>query len=233
MVLMSEIGILIPAAGKGSRMGKKMNKQFLDLLGKPVIYHTIKSFLDWQRDFELNIVLAAAEIDYFKQKILPLFSDYQQQFNIVAGGKSRKESVNNGLQNFSDKVKYVIIHDGARPMIKKELIEKSFQAVKKYDAVSCGVRVKDTIKVVENSFSKKTLARDSLRAIQTPQAFKLDLIKKAHHNYRKDKALDDATLVEELGEKVYIVEGDYSNFKITTPEDLKPAEIILKERFNV
>ena len=113
---MSEIGILIPAAGKGSRMGKKMNKQFLDLLGKPVIYHTIKSFLDWQRDFELNIVLAAAEIDYFKQKILPLFSDYQQQFNIVAGGKSRKESVNNGLQNFSDKVKYVIIHDGARPV---------------------------------------------------------------------------------------------------------------------
>lgn len=230
---MSEIGVLIPAAGKGSRMGKKINKQFLELLGKPVIYHTIKSFLDWQHDFELNIVLAPAEIDYFKQNILPLFSDYQQKFNLVAGGMSRKESVNNGLQNFSDKVKYVIIHDGARPMLKKELIERSYQAAKKYDAVSCGVRVKDTIKVVENSFSKKTLARDSLRAIQTPQAFNIDLIKKAHKNYKKNKALDDASLVEELGEKVYIVEGDYNNFKITTPEDLKPAEIILKERINV
>jgi 2-C-methyl-D-erythritol 4-phosphate cytidylyltransferase len=118
-------------------------------------------------------------------------------------------------------------------MLKKELIESSYQAVKKYNAVSCGVKVKDTIKVVENSFSKKTLDRNSLRAIQTPQAFRFDLIKKAHSNYLKDKALDDASLVEELGEKVYIVDGDYNNFKITTPEDLKPAEIILKERYNV
>jgi 2-C-methyl-D-erythritol 4-phosphate cytidylyltransferase len=233
MVLMSEIGVLIPAAGKGSRMGKKINKQFLELLGKPVLYHTIKSFLDWQRDFELNLVLQSSEIEYFEENILPLFNDYQQNFNLVAGGKSRKESVNNGLQNFSDKVKYVIIHDGARPMLKIDLIERSYQAAKKYGAVSCGVKVKDTIKVVKNSFSQKTLDRDSLRAIQTPQAFSLDLIKKAHHNYHKNKALDDASLVEEFGEKVYIVEGDYNNFKITTPEDLKPAEIILKERINV
>ena len=118
-------------------------------------------------------------------------------------------------------------------MLTKDLIEKSFQAVKKYDAVSCGVKVKDTIKVVENSFSKKTLDRNSLRAIQTPQAFSIELIKKAHKNYDKEKALDDASLVEELGKKVYIVEGDYNNFKITTPEDLKPAEIILKERIDV
>ncbi|RCW53914.1 MULTISPECIES: 2-C-methyl-D-erythritol 4-phosphate cytidylyltransferase [Halanaerobium] len=228
---MSEIGVLIPAAGKGSRMGKKINKQFLDLLGKPVIYHTVKTFLDWQRDFELNIVLDPQEIDYFKQNILPLFADVE--ISLVAGGKSRKESVNNGLKSFSDKVKYVIIHDGARPMLTKDLIEKSFQAVKKYDAVSCGVKVKDTIKVVENSFSKKTLDRNSLRAIQTPQAFSIELIKKAHKNYDKEKALDDASLVEELGKKVYIVEGDYNNFKITTPEDLKPAEIILKERIDV
>ena len=103
---MSEIGVLIPAAGKGSRMGKKINKQFLDLLGKPVIYHTVKTFLDWQRDFELNIVLDPQEIDYFKQNILPLFADVE--ISLVAGGKSRKESVNNGLKSFSDKVKYVI-----------------------------------------------------------------------------------------------------------------------------
>ena len=230
---MAEIGVLIAAAGKGSRMGKEINKQFLNILGKPIIYHTIQTFLEWQHDFELNIVLHPAEIDYFKKNILPMFSDYQQKLNLIAGGKSRKESVANGLKNFSEEVNYVIIHDGARPLLKKELIERSYQAVKKYNAVSCGVKVKDTIKVVEDSFSKKTLARDSLRAIQTPQAFKLDLIKNAHRSYQKDKALDDASLVEELGEKVYIVDGDYNNFKITTPEDLKPAEIILKERLNV
>jgi len=230
---MSEIGVLIAAAGRGRRMGKNINKQFLNLMGKPVLYHTIKTFLDWPRDFELNIVLHPDEIEYFKNNIMPLFIDYQTEFNLIAGGKSRKESVNNGLKDFSDKVNYVIIHDGARPMLKKELIERTYLAVKKYDAVSCGIKVKDTIKVVENSFSKKTLARNSLRAIQTPQAFRLDLIKKAHKNYKKDKALDDASLVEELGKKVYIVDGDYNNFKITTPEDLKPAEIILKEKSNV
>ncbi|MFP4198258.1 MAG: 2-C-methyl-D-erythritol 4-phosphate cytidylyltransferase [Halanaerobium sp.] len=230
---MAEIGVLIAAAGRGSRMGEKINKQFINILGEPILFHTIKRFLNWERDFELNIVLHPAEIDYFKNQIQPLFSNNELRFNLIAGGKSRRESVNNGLKNFSEEVNYVIIHDGARPMLKKELIEKSYQAVIKYNAVSCGVKVKDTIKLVENSFSKKTLNRNLLRAIQTPQAFKLDLIKKAHNEYQKDKALDDATLVEELGEKVYIVDGDYNNFKITTPEDLKPAEIILKEHFNV
>ena len=231
---MSEIGVLIAAAGRGSRMGKKINKQFLNILGKPIIYHTIMSFLDWQRDFELNIVLHPDEIDYFKKNVAPLFLDYPKpEFNLTAGGESRKESVNNGLKNFSKKVDYVIIHDGARPLLRKELIEKTYQAVKKHNAVSCGVKVKDTIKVVENSFSKKTLDRKSLRAIQTPQAFSLDLIKKAHSSYQQEKAVDDASLVEKIGEKVYIVDGDYDNFKITTPEDLKPAEIILKERLDV
>ena len=226
---MSEIGVVIAAAGQGSRMGKKINKQFLDLLGKPILYHTIKSFLDWERSIELSIVLNPNEIEYFKKNLLPLFPK-NKNIKLIAGGQSRKESVNNGLKSFSEVVRYVIIHDGARPLLKKELIEKTYQAVKKYGAVSCGVKVKDTIKLVEDSFSKETLNRDQLRAIQTPQAFELDLIKKAHLNYQAEKALDDASLVEQLGKKVYIVDGDYNNFKITTPEDLKPAEIILKER---
>ena len=232
---MSDIGVLIPAAGKGSRMGREINKQFINILEKPIIYHTIKSFLDWRGDFELKIVLHPQEIDYFKKEIYPLFANKklkQDDFSIelIAGGQSRKESVYNGLQSFSESVNYVIIHDGARPLLRPELIEKAYQAVKKYGAVSCGIKVKDTIKIVENSFSRETLNRDKLRAIQTPQAFKLDLIKKAHQSYNKQKALDDASLVEEFGEEVYIVDGDYNNFKITTPEDLKPAEIILKER---
>lgn len=232
---MSEIGVLIPAAGKGSRMGKEINKQFINIMRKPIIYYTIKNFLDWRSDFELKIVLHPQEINYFRKKVYPLIEAARLKqeglsIELVAGGKSRKESVYNGLQSFSEEVNYVIIHDGARPLLKPELIEKTFQAVKEYNAVSCGVKVKDTIKIVEDSFSRETLNRDKLRAIQTPQAFKLDLIKKAHRAYNREKALDDASLVEEFGEKVYIVDGDYNNFKITTPEDLKPAEIILKER---
>lgn len=227
---MSKLAVLIAAAGSGSRMGKKINKQFLQIAGKPIIYYTLKSFLDWDRDFELTVVLAPAEISYFKKEILSLFKGSEQRFNLAAGGSSRKESVANGLNSFSQDVKYVIIHDGARPLIKKELIEKTYKAVQKYDAVSCGVKVKDTIKIVEDSFSEKTLDRDKLWAIQTPQAFRLDLIKKAHLKYKGKKALDDASLVEKMGKKVYIAAGDYNNFKITTPEDLKPAEIILRER---
>lgn len=227
---MSKLAVLIAAAGSGSRMGKKINKQFLQIADKPLLYYTLKSFLEWERDFELTVVLAPAEISYFKKEVLSLFKGSEQNFNLIAGGSSRKESVANGLNSFSQDPKYVIIHDGARPLIEKELIERSYQAVKKYDAVSCGVKVKDTIKVVEDSFSKKTLDRDKLWAIQTPQAFKLDLIKKAHLNYKEEKALDDASLVEKMGKRVYIVEGDYNNFKITTPADLKPAETILRER---
>jgi len=230
MILMSEIGVLIPAAGRGSRMEKNINKQFLNLLGKPILYYTIKSFLDWRNDFEINIVLSPSEFKYFEDKLKPLFSCSENRFNLIAGGNSRQESVYNGLKNFSEEVKYVIIHDGARPLVSNDLIESCYQAAREHDAASCGVRVKDTIKIVKDSFSKETLDRDSLRAIQTPQAFKLDLIKRAHQVYKKDKALDDASLVEELGERVYIVSGDYNNFKITTPEDLKPAEVILKER---
>lgn len=230
---MIKIGVLIAAAGRGSRMGKKINKQFINLLDKPIIYYSIKSFLDWNREIEINIVLHPQEIDYFKKNIEPLFIDYKVDFNLIKGGKSRKESVANGLKKFSKNVKYVIIHDGARPMLKTELIERCYNAVKKHHAVSCGVRVKDTIKITKNSFSIKTLDRKSLRAVQTPQAFKLNLILKAHQKFSAEKALDDTSLIEKLGEKVFIVQGDYNNFKITTTEDLKPAEIILKEQYNV
>ena len=227
---MENVGVVIPAAGQGKRMGRSINKQFLNLLGRPILYHTIKSFLDWGKAAEIVIVLNPEEFDSFDKLIRPYFHSSEMEIRLAAGGTSRKESVFNGITSLSRDLDYVIIHDGARPLLTAELIESTYQAVKKYDAVSCGVKVKDTIKIIDNSFSKKTLDRDNLRAIQTPQAFKTDLIIKAHQNYEKEKALDDASLVEELGEKVYIVRGDYNNLKITTAEDLKPAEVILKER---
>ena len=227
---MHSVGIVIPAAGQSTRMGRSINKQFLNLLGKPILYHTIKSFIDWGKAAEIVVVLNPDEFKKFEEKIRPFFSDCDQKIKLCTGGESRKESVYRGIKFLSEALEYVIIHDGARPLLTEELIELSYQSVQKYDAVSCGVKVKDTIKIVENSFSKKTLNRDSLRAVQTPQAFKTELIISAHQNYKDDKALDDASLVEELGEKVFILNGDYNNLKITTAEDLKPAEVILKER---
>lgn len=227
---MENIGIIIPAAGQGRRMGKKINKQFLNLLGKPILYHTIKSFVDWGKAAEIVVVLNSEEFDHFNDKIKRFFSNMDTRIITADGGKSRKESVYNGIKSLKKDVEYVMIHDGARPLITVDLIESTYQAVKKFEAVSCGVKVKDTIKIVDESFSRKTLNRDSLRAIQTPQAFKTDLIISAHENFSKDAALDDASLVEELGKKVYIISGDYNNLKITTAEDLKPAEMILKER---
>ncbi len=227
---MDNIGIVIPAAGQGRRMGKSINKQFLNLLGKPILYHTIKSFLDWGKAAEIVVVLNSEEFHHFNDKIKRLFSNMNTRIITADGGKSRKESVYNGIKSFSRDLEYVMIHDGARPLITIDLIESTYQAVKKFKAVSCGVKVKDTIKIVDESFSRKTLNRDSLRAIQTPQAFKTDLIISAHENYLKETALDDASLVEELGKEVYIINGDYNNLKITTAEDLKPAEMILKER---
>lgn len=227
---MENIGIVIPAAGQGRRMGKNINKQFLNLLGKPILYHTIKSFIDWGKAAEIVVVLNTEEIDHFNDKIKRFFSNRDTRIITADGGKSRKESVYNGIRSLRRDLEYVMIHDGARPLLTVDLIESTYQAVKEFEAVSCGVKVKDTIKIVNESFSRKTLNRDSLRAIQTPQAFKTDLIISAHENFSKDAALDDASLVEELGKEVYIINGDYNNLKITTAEDLKPAEMILKER---
>lgn len=227
---MENIGIVIPAAGQGRRMGKNINKQFLNLLGKPILYHTIKSFIDWGKAAEIVVVLNTEEIDHFNDKIKRFFSNRDTRIITADGGKSRKESVYNGIKSLRRDLEYVMIHDGARPLLTVDLIESTYQAVKEFEAVSCGVKVKDTIKIVNESFSRKTLNRDSLRAIQTPQAFKTDLIISAHENFSKDAALDDASLVEELGKEVYIINGDYNNLKITTAEDLKPAEMILKER---
>ncbi|MFW6001448.1 MAG: 2-C-methyl-D-erythritol 4-phosphate cytidylyltransferase [Halanaerobium sp.] len=227
---MKNIGIVIPAAGQGRRMGKNLNKQFLNLLGKPILYHTIKSFVDWGKAAEIVVVLNKEEFDHFDLKIKRFFSDMNTRIITAEGGKSRKESVYNGIKALNEDLEYIMIHDGARPLISVDLIESTYQAVKEFDAVSCGVKVKDTIKIVDESFSQQTLNRDSLRAIQTPQAFKTDLIISAHKNCSKDTALDDASLVEELGRNVYIINGDYNNLKITTAEDLKPAEMILKER---
>jgi len=227
---MGKIGIVIPAAGQGRRMNREINKQYLQLGSKPILYHTLKAFVNWGKAAEIVVVLHPDEKKFFQQKIEPFFLGEDINLTMSEGGETRKDSVYNGLCGFSQPVEYVMVHDGARPLLSVELIERCYVEVLKHDAVTCGVKVKDTVKIVKDGFVVKTLEREKLSAIQTPQAFKKDLIINAHRNFEPDTALDDASIVEKYGHRVFVVNGEYNNFKITTPEDLFQAELVLKER---
>ncbi|TCS81573.1 2-C-methyl-D-erythritol 4-phosphate cytidylyltransferase [Tepidibacillus fermentans] len=220
-------GIVIPAAGRGRRMGANVNKQFIPLDGKPILIHTLEKFsrLPWVD--EIVIVSHPDEITIMEQ----LVQQYgiQRVKAIVPGGKERQDSIYNGLTFLE--TEYVMVHDGARPFVKQTHLEQLWQTVQKIGAVALGVPVKDTIKIVDqDGFIQSTPDRKSLWAIQTPQAFRLSILRMAYEEAKKDRFLgtDDSSLVERLGMKVMVVEGDYHNIKITTPEDLILAESILK-----
>jgi len=150
---------------------------------------------------------------------------------VVKGGSSRQESVELGLYALSNKIKLAAIHDGARPLATYELIDRAIRAANTYSAAAPGIPVKDTVKTVEGGLVVNTPDRSKLRAIQTPQVFDIDLLRGALKKARQDKAevTDDCSAVERLGMKVKIVEGDERNIKVTTPMDLKIAEMLLEE----
>ncbi|MGM0420181.1 MAG: 2-C-methyl-D-erythritol 4-phosphate cytidylyltransferase [Bacillota bacterium] len=229
-----KIALLIAAAGKGSRMNSKTKKQFIHLNKRPVLWHTIKAFTGLDFEFaQINIMVAAEDIDYTRNEVLKDIDLDRDVVNIKHGGNSRKETVCLGLESFNPDVDYVLIHDGARPFVKSEIIYKLISKLKKFNAVIPGVAVKDTIKIKSaEGLVAKTLDRDDLIAVQTPQAFLYSLIKKVHLQSKNSgiKVYDDASLVEDIGEEVAIIDGDYNNIKITTQEDLVKAKILLKER---
>ncbi|MBM7704991.1 2-C-methyl-D-erythritol 4-phosphate cytidylyltransferase [Metabacillus iocasae] len=218
--------VVIPAAGQGKRMGAGKNKQFIDLQGTPLIIHTLRIFENDSACDSVILVVNQNEVALFEN--LMSKHDIRKVHSIVVGGQERQHSVYNGLQAVGD-TEVVLIHDGARPFVKKELIHELVQHTKTEGAAVLAVRVKDTIKRVENQHVMETVERSSLWAIQTPQAFLLPLIKEAHEKAMEAGYLgtDDASLVERMGEKVAIVEGSYDNIKLTTKEDLLYAEAIL------
>lgn len=223
---------IIPAAGQGKRMGAGMNKQFLHVAGEPIIVHTLRFFEEDDLCEEVVLVVNKEE----RETMLELVKTFRLQKvqAIVNGGRERQQSVYNGIVYVSEKKKdgIVLIHDGARPFVTKTMVEALVKKVLQSEAATVAVPVKDTIKRVENNKVVETLKRESLWAIQTPQAFKLSLIKKAHEQAEEEGVLgtDDASLVERLGVSVCITEGDYRNIKLTTPEDLIFAEAIMQER---
>lgn len=226
-----KVSVVIPAAGQGKRMKAEKNKQFLLLDEKPILAHTIAKFEDSKVD-EIIVVAKEDELDYCRNEIIKKYK-FNKVDKVVVGGDTRQESVYNGLQKVSADSDFVLIHDGARPLLTAELINNIITGVKKYQAVAVGVPVKDTIKVVnQQSLIINTPNRSKLVAIQTPQAFSYGIILKAYKQAIKDDFIgtDSASLVERLGQTVKVIRGSDDNLKITTPKDLEFAKAILAGR---
>ena len=219
-------GAVIVAAGTASRMGG-IDKVMAPLAGEPMILRTVRAFQTCDAIREIVIVTRPDLI----QPITNLCKGFDKVRMVVAGGKSRQESVGLGLNSFSDKVKLVAIHDGARPLISQAVIDRSVRAAHTYSAAAPAVPVKDTIKVVKGGVVSNTPDRATLQAVQTPQVFDLDLIRGALKKAEQDGSAvtDDCSAVELMGMSVKIVEGDERNIKVTTPMDLKIAEMLLED----
>lgn len=219
-------GAVIVAAGTASRMGG-IDKVMALLDGEPMIVRTVRTFQNCDAVKEIVIVT--------REDLIPKISSMCGKFNkvmaVVVGGKDRAESVRNGLVMLSKKVKLAAIQDGARPLITEAVIDRTIRAAHTYGAAAPAIPVKDTIKVVEGGLVSTTPDRNTLKAIQTPQVFDIDLLKGALKKAHEGGAAitDDCSAVELMGFKVRIVEGDERNIKVTTPMDLKIAESLLEE----
>ncbi|MBR6099625.1 2-C-methyl-D-erythritol 4-phosphate cytidylyltransferase [bacterium] len=213
------VNAIITAGGTSSRFGKS-NKLLEKINGKEVIKYTVEAFLA----SNVDKIIICANISIINE-LKNIFNGCKK-VEITEGGSTRQESVYNGL-NYS-KCDYVLIHDGARPVITPELINICIETVKKEKALSVMTKTTDTIKEVENGKIIRTIDRSKLYNTQTPQAFEYDLILKAHEKLKGQSYTDDAGMVETLGESVSIIEGSYKNIKVTTQNDIALAEIYLK-----
>ena len=226
-----KVTAIVPAAGRGERMGSEVLKPFLTLLDRPVLAHTLDILEGCKVIDDIILVTSDDLIDRCSTEIVEAF-DYTKVVKIVPGGEKRQDSVFNGLRAIENECDFVVIHDGARPLVTTELIERSVELCKEHKAIIVAVPPKETIKRGEEGFVLSTLDRSRLWSVQTPQTFKYDVIIKAHERARVDQFLgtDDASLVERIGEPVHILEGAYDNIKITTQEDLYIAERLLELR---
>ena len=219
-------GAVIVAAGTASRMGG-IDKVMAELEGEPMIVRTVRTFQTCDAIKEIVIVTREDLI----VPIMGLCKGFEKVTAVVAGGSSRQESVERGLNALSGKVKLVAVQDGARPLITHAVIDRTVRAAHTYGAAAPGVPVKDTIKVVAGGVVSNTPDRKTLQAVQTPQVFDLTLLKAALKKAKDEEAevTDDCSAVERMGMSVKMVEGDERNIKVTTPLDLAIAKLLLEE----
>ncbi len=219
-------GAVIVAAGSATRMGGT-DKILAQLGGEPVITRTVRAFQQCDTVKEIVIVTREDRITAVRD----VCAEFDKVRAVVAGGKTRQESVWLGLNALSKKVKLAAVHDGARPLVTWQLIDRVIRAANTYGAAAPAVPVKDTVKIVRGGVVAETPERKTLQAVQTPQVFDFDLLRGALKKAAEDGAelTDDCCAVERMGMSVKIVEGAEENLKITTPMDLKIAQMLLEE----
>ena len=221
---------IVLSAGQGKRMGTKVQKQYLEIEGKPVLYYSLHAFEQSPLIDEIILVVGDNQKEYCEEQIVSKYHISKVK-QIVQGGAERYHSVWNGLQEVAEG--YVFIHDGARPFINEEIISRAYEEVLQSNACVVGMPVKDTIKIADmEGYAESTPDRNRLWMIQTPQVFDVALIKNAYGRLMQqdeNRVTDDAMVVEQmLGSKVKLVKGSYENIKITTPEDLQIATLFVQ-----
>jgi 2-C-methyl-D-erythritol 4-phosphate cytidylyltransferase len=216
---------LVVAGGKGTRIKSEVPKQFIELHGKPILLHTIESFLKYS--LHLPIVLVLPEEDFIKWEVICEKFNFNKPITLQKGGETRFQSVKNGLEKFQGEG-LVAIHDGVRPLVSADLIGASFRLAAVHGSAVASVRLKESIRMTDQD-NTKAVDRSKFRLIQTPQTFKLQLIKKAYQVKEDPSLTDDASVAEKSGHVISLFEGSYENIKITTAEDLVLAEALLKK----
>lgn len=235
MIHGKRVGALIPAAGSGTRMGGTQRKQYMTLKGREILEWTLSRLLTHSKIDEVKIIVPEDDVATVSEKLKAWQHnyDFSAELQVISGGETRQASVYNGLCALSDSVEYVVIHDGVRPFVKGEWVENyisRLEANPEIAGVIAGTAVTDTLKRIdENHVISGTVDRSQIWAVQTPQIFKLRILKNAHEDAIKTKAIvtDDAAILELSGYRVIIEPSDPSNIKITKPFDLVIAEVIL------
>lgn len=221
---------IVLAAGQGKRMNSKIQKQFLHIQGHPVLYYSLKCFQECPWIDEIILVTGSEEIAYCRREIVEKYG-FNKVVSVTPGGKERYHSVQNGLKMCRD-TDYVFIHDGARPFINREILERGLECVQRCGACAAGMPSKDTIKIVdERELVQSTPDRRYVWNVQTPQVFEYHLVADAYDLALQGECsmiTDDAMVVEKYGgHPVALYKGSYENIKITTPEDLGVAEVFV------
>lgn len=225
---MSNQYAVVVAGGKGTRMNSELPKQFISIGGRPMLMHTLQAFYSYSPDLNIIVVLPEQEQDVW-QKLCDKY-DFTIPHRVVTGGNCRPYSVRNGLSCIAEKGGLVAIHDGARPLVSPTLIRRSFEIARVQGSAVASVALKDAIRELTDSGSSHR-DREQYRLLQTPQTFRVELLQEAYRKVPNIETYpDDSSIAEAAGERVTLIDGDYFNIKVTTPEDLKIAEVFLQER---
>ena len=221
-----KVGAIIPAAGRGKRIGASVPKQFLEIQGKPLLHHTLTVFASCKLIDYVVLVMPRADVDEMGKDWL---NKYEIVREVVVGGEQRQDSVYNGFNSLEEGTDIVVVHDGVRPFTTPQMIIATVEAAQQHGAAITAIPVSDTVKQAADGFVKQTVSRDGLWRVQTPQAFQYGLLQQAFKKAKKDSyyGTDEGSLVEYLGERVKIVPGSELNIKITRKEDLVLGESLL------